>query len=115
MTISASASKEDDYANELYPDIAAVASVYGDAGGKYAAFLTRAEPQFAQEGFYLWDQPFAEEEGLVPGHSSPSPSPGATSDSTAKSATKDNGASRTVECYGLITFILGFCLYINLI
>jgi hypothetical protein len=98
MTISPNASNESNYAAELYPNIAAVASVYGDLDGTYAAFLSQAERQFAQEAFYLWDQPFAEKEGLTLG-------PG----NSAKNATNDSGTTpRTVTHYGLVTLIWGF-------
>jgi hypothetical protein len=105
MTISPAASKEDDYAAELYPNIAAVASVYGDSEGKYAAFLKQAESEFAQEAYYFWDQPFAEEEGLavIPSNSGSSSSPGANK--SANESTKNNGGtSRRMASFGLLLF-----------
>jgi len=59
MTIPASVQGEDDYVKELYPNIAAVASVYGDTDGKYLNFLKNAYPGFMAEPFIFWNQPFA--------------------------------------------------------
>lgn len=41
MTIDASSSNETLYANELYPNVAAVATIYGDPSGKYAKYLAK--------------------------------------------------------------------------
>lgn len=60
MTIPAGAN-ETDVITELYPCIAAVASVYGDEGGKYASFLAKAMPNYTDDAYFLWDQPFAGE------------------------------------------------------
>lgn len=57
MTISPAATKENNYANELYPSIAAIASVYGDPDLKYATFLGQRDTQYAQEAYFLWNQP----------------------------------------------------------
>lgn len=68
MTISARTSGETSYASELYPNVAAVASVYGDPEGRYLAYLKMADPTFITQPYMLWDQPFAEAEkgGLPP-------------------------------------------------
>lgn len=58
MTIPSSASKETTYTAELYPSIAAVASIYGDPEGKYAAFLKKGGA-YAVEANFLWNQPLA--------------------------------------------------------
>ncbi|KAF8624700.1 hypothetical protein AX17_007031 [Amanita inopinata Kibby_2008] len=59
MTISASASKEQSYADELYPNVGAVGAIYGDSKGKYVTFLDGAEAGWKSEGWYLWNQPLA--------------------------------------------------------
>ncbi|CAA7263300.1 unnamed protein product [Cyclocybe aegerita] len=95
MTISATDSSETRYAAELYPNIAAVASVYGDPEGKYLAFLKKSYPSFMSEPFILWNQPWAEGEssGLAPA-SRVASSPTSTSRSKAtKSAAADDAAS----------------------
>lgn len=112
MTISAGASGENEAASELYPNIAAVASVYGDADGKYTAFLTQAEPEFSLEAYYLWNQPFAEKEGL---NSAKSKVPSASSSANGRNSTSSiSGASKesstasriaAVGCWGLITSV----------
>jgi hypothetical protein len=59
MTIPASVQGEQNYVRELYPNIAAVASVYGDTDGKYLNFLKNAYPMFMAEPFIFWNQPWA--------------------------------------------------------
>lgn len=89
MTISASESKEDRYAAELYPSIGAVAATYGDADGKYVEFLKQAEPEYADEAWFLWNQPLAG--GVI----EPNTGAATTNDnktSTGKTNTQDNAA-----------------------
>jgi hypothetical protein len=50
----------DELANELYPNIAAVAANYGDPNGKYAAFLASADNTYPAQPYFLWDQPFTD-------------------------------------------------------
>lgn len=89
MTFSPNATNEQDYASELYPSVAAVASTYGDPDGKYAAFLQKVEPHYAAEAFFLWDQP------LVGGYNGSY----SNSQGTSKHGS-DNGAIRVgVETY----------------
>ncbi len=67
MTLRASDSNESAAVDELYPNVAAVASVYGDPTGKYLAFLKKGKAAFMSEPYILWNQPFAlnETSGLV--------------------------------------------------
>jgi hypothetical protein len=67
MAISPSDSGEADYAAELYPNIATVASVYGDPDGKYVDFLSKVYSGYAYEPFFLWNQPLAGGPGGGPG------------------------------------------------
>jgi hypothetical protein len=46
-------------ADEVYPGIAAVASTYGDPGGKYAAFIASGDSQYAAQPYFLWNQPLS--------------------------------------------------------
>lgn len=48
-------------APELYPVIAIVGAVYGDPGGKYAKELAARDPDYADDAYFLWNQPFAGE------------------------------------------------------
>jgi hypothetical protein len=59
MSISPSDSGESDYAAELYPNVATVASVYGDPDGEYVKYLSKVDPRYAYEPFFLWNQPLA--------------------------------------------------------
>uniref|UniRef100_A0A8H7XTG2 Alginate lyase domain-containing protein n=1 Tax=Psilocybe cubensis TaxID=181762 RepID=A0A8H7XTG2_PSICU len=110
MTLPASTSGETSYTEELYPDVAAVASVYGDPDGKYLAFLKKGDPKFIAQPYIVWNQPFAEQEtgGLPPtntgkGNSGPStPKPKSGSNSSAD-ATSD--AISHVSSSWIITFI----------
>lgn len=88
MTLNASASGESAYVEELYPNVAAVASVYGDPTGKYLAFLKKGEPAFMGEAYILWNQPFAlnETSGLVTNSAVTSASGAVKATSTSKSA-----------------------------
>lgn len=45
---------------ELYPPIAATASIYGDPNGKYAAFLANGEKTYPYEPYFLWNQPLSD-------------------------------------------------------
>jgi hypothetical protein len=47
-------------AGELYPNVADVAAKYGDPNGTYAAFLFQKQPTYAQNPYFLWDQPFSD-------------------------------------------------------
>jgi len=70
MTFSASATKEANSEEEIYPNIAAVASTYGDSDGKYLSFMKKADPDFISQPYILWNQPWAEGEGVVASASS---------------------------------------------
>ncbi|XP_006455104.1 hypothetical protein AGABI2DRAFT_226405 [Agaricus bisporus var. bisporus H97] len=108
MTISPSASHEDNYAQELYLNVAAVASVYGDPDGKYATFLDQKEPQFVQEPFYLWNQPFAMKEGLAAAPNNTKPNNNASNPKNNNSAM----SGRSVNDIGLYTVILSYLVYL---
>jgi len=61
MTLNAASSGEADYTAELYPSVAAIGATYGDADNKYSTFLANGVPgsNYAQEAYFLWDQPLA--------------------------------------------------------
>ena len=49
------------YAAELYPPIAAVASVYGDPGNVYTNFLAKAEGDtYVKDANFFWNQPLSD-------------------------------------------------------
>ncbi|THH00274.1 hypothetical protein EW026_g2231 [Hermanssonia centrifuga] len=51
----------DETASELYPDVAAIASVYGDSGNKYTKYLVAAESkQYVWDANFFWNQPLTD-------------------------------------------------------
>ncbi|KAF9531114.1 chondroitin AC/alginate lyase [Crepidotus variabilis] len=62
MTISPATSSEEEYTSEIYPNVAAVAAIYGDSDGSYLNFVKDGYPDFIEEPFILWDQPWAQDE-----------------------------------------------------
>ncbi|KAJ7290691.1 chondroitin AC/alginate lyase [Mycena rebaudengoi] len=59
MTTDPAAKGEQNVFNEILPNVAAVASVYGDADGTYGKFLAASNFPFADDATFLWDQPLA--------------------------------------------------------
>ncbi|CAK5283568.1 unnamed protein product [Mycena citricolor] len=59
MTTNPNATNENNVTAELYPNIAAVASVYGDPTGKYVGFLKSTGFPYTDDADFLWDQPLA--------------------------------------------------------
>ena len=59
MTTNPSSTGEQDVTAEIYPNVAAIASVYGDPDGKYGKFLNSSGFPYADEPTFLWDQPLA--------------------------------------------------------
>ncbi|CAE6445363.1 unnamed protein product [Rhizoctonia solani] len=62
---------EEEYTKELFPPIAAFASVFGDPDGKYVEFLRKNDPQYPGSAFYLIS-PGLSDSGLLPGLSNSS-------------------------------------------
>ena len=58
MTVSASASHEEEDEEEIYPIIAAVAAVYGDKNNVYLNFVKKSRPEFMRDPYILWNQPW---------------------------------------------------------
>ena len=81
---------KDEPASELFPSVGAGAAVYGDPQGKYAAFLSRSEPDYPSQSWFFWDQPL-NDSGWVRAHATPS----ATGPSTAATSTSKNASTRT--------------------
>ncbi|KAF4602991.1 hypothetical protein EYR38_003395 [Pleurotus pulmonarius] len=93
ITFKASASKEDAYASELNPNVAAVAAEYGDPDGKYAAYLKVNEPDYPAEAWFLWNQPLSDS-GLSAqaSMSGVASSPEPTTSTRPSTGASDNGA-----------------------
>jgi len=51
-------------ATELYPDMAAIAAVFGDrnpsTGATYSSFLASAQQDYPAEPWFFWDQPLSD-------------------------------------------------------
>jgi hypothetical protein len=58
MSISASATDEEDDEEEIYPIIAAVAATYGDKNGNYLKFVKESRPEFMSDPYIIWNQPW---------------------------------------------------------
>ncbi|KAJ6537220.1 chondroitin AC/alginate lyase [Mycena vulgaris] len=65
MTTDPSVKDEQNIVPEIYPNIAAIASVYGDPDGKYVKFLNASGFSYADDATFLWDQPLAGGDLLV--------------------------------------------------
>ncbi|KAJ6550100.1 alginate lyase-domain-containing protein [Mycena capillaripes] len=65
MTIDPAASGEQNDMNEIYPNVAAVASAYGDSDGKYVKFLNARGFPYVDEPTFLWSQPLADGDSLA--------------------------------------------------
>ncbi|KAJ7626085.1 chondroitin AC/alginate lyase [Roridomyces roridus] len=64
MKTDPAATNESNVAIEIYPNVAAVASAYGDAAGAYGSFLNQSASKvvgfnYADDPTFLWDQPLA--------------------------------------------------------
>ncbi|KAG5644276.1 hypothetical protein DXG03_008761 [Asterophora parasitica] len=105
LGLSADATKEGNYTTELYPSIAAIASVYGDPEGKYASFLSNGIPGYAEEAYFLWNQPLAggeqESDALRKLQAT------ATSGSTGPKATGANNAKDNGGVLHTVNWVLG--------
>ncbi|KAF7305632.1 Chondroitin AC/alginate lyase [Mycena chlorophos] len=78
-----------DVVAEIYPNIAAIASTYGDPTGSYVNFLVNSGFPYTDDAFFLWDQP------LASGSSSGSGGAASSSVYAAPSATGPRGAAGT--------------------
>lgn len=80
-----------DAADELYPNVAAVAATYGDPTGKYAAFLANADNQYPAQAYFLWDQPLSDS-NLAAATPSVSVSTAGAAQPTSQTSKTANGA-----------------------
>jgi hypothetical protein len=109
MTIPASVRGEEQYVGELYPNIAAVASVYGDADGKYLNFLKQAYPGFMAEPFIFWNQPWAQNE--TSGNAPASATGQLNSKPTSTSTQKSGALSDKTGAFSFLTTLLSLALF----
>ncbi|KAG9030913.1 hypothetical protein FRB95_003423 [Tulasnella sp. JGI-2019a] len=82
-----------DAPDELYPDVAAIASHFGDPTGKYAAWLAQKDPLYPAEANFFWSQPLGDsglkvtEEQLL--------NPNGTGTSTASGSSATGGSTKS--------------------
>ncbi|KAF8192373.1 alginate lyase-domain-containing protein [Mycena galopus ATCC 62051] len=96
MTVNPATTHEQAITAEIYPNVAAIASAYGDPDGKYVKFLNASGFAYADDATFLWDQPLAGGDSLETtssGASGPSAPPGAGAPPGASG--KQNGARPT--------------------
>ena len=110
----------DETASEPYPDVAAVAAIYGDPGNKYANWLSSAENStYVSDASFFWDQPLSDNGFAASLTASPSATgAGAANTGTSTVGTKQNGAvgmrvwlsgaewTRWLLFYGASSFVL---------
>lgn len=101
MAQSPAKTGEENYLPEMYPNVASAASIYGDADGKYLAFMKSSfGPNYISQPFILWNAPFAsgETSGQIPSTLSAGTPKPTTSNHTSSSS------SSTANC--LNTFLV---------
>ncbi|CAE6450933.1 unnamed protein product [Rhizoctonia solani] len=100
MGFAAAQSNETGYNAELYPNVAAVAAIYGDPEGNYSKWLASRDASFPGQPYFLWDQPLSNA-GLIgaPASSANSSTPNTTGGSSGSS---HNAGSRVEYVKGLV-------------
>jgi len=94
-----------DTADELYPDIAAIAATYGDPDGKYAAFLANGDNQYPAQPYFLWDQPLSDSNLAAATPTAGGPLPSSSSSSKQSGALAMFPASSTVSYSPLVLWL----------
>ena len=97
----------EDAAYELYPNVAAVASIYGDAGETYAQWLSGKEEEYPEEPYFLWDQPFSDEGWVEANFKSAESSSGGSGNGTSSTTQTDGAASPVANVLGTLFAIAG--------
>lgn len=88
MTISPTG--EEDYTLELFPPLAAVASVYGDPDGKYAAWLKSKDATYPSNAWYMLSPGLSDSGLTMP---SPTTSTGSPASTGGAGSNNNNGAA----------------------
>ncbi|GJJ06835.1 hypothetical protein Clacol_001031, partial [Clathrus columnatus] len=57
MNISPELTNETTHIDEIFPDVAAIAAVYGDSSNRYMDFLRFKAPEYTKQPYYFWYQP----------------------------------------------------------
>ncbi|KAF8179734.1 alginate lyase-domain-containing protein [Mycena galopus ATCC 62051] len=100
MTVNPAATTEQNVTAEIYPNVAAVASAYGDPDGQYTRFLNASGFAYADDATFLWDQPLAGGDTLGETNStSASNSRNASNPTNASDPTNSSGSSGATGKY----------------
>lgn len=100
---------DDEGPTEAYPNIAAIASQYGDADGKYASFLASKEKTYPGQAWFFWNQPLSDSGlqvhiddtgNILAGPGSSTNSASSSSATGSSNGNKNNGASSSVSSSG---------------
>jgi hypothetical protein len=112
MAQSPAKTDEETYLPEMYPNVASAASIYGDADGKYLAFMNSTfGPDYISQPFILWNAPFAS--GETSGQISSTASTGMPKPTTSNhisSASTSNANCMDTFFATLLAFLFA-CLY----
>ncbi|KAJ7203101.1 chondroitin AC/alginate lyase [Mycena pura] len=65
MATDPAATNETDVTAEIYPNVAAIASAYGDPAGKYVRFLNASGFVYTDDPTFLWDQPLSGGDAVI--------------------------------------------------
>ncbi|KAJ7507089.1 chondroitin AC/alginate lyase [Mycena galericulata] len=106
MTVNPNTSGEGDAVAEIYPNIAAVASTYGDPDGKYVAFLKAGFPEYAWDADFLWDQPLAG--GAIVTASASNGTKGTSGTGTSSASTHRGFEALSVAIVPLLVAVVGW-------
>ncbi|KAG9100714.1 hypothetical protein FS749_013403 [Ceratobasidium sp. UAMH 11750] len=92
---------EEDYTLELFPPLAAVASVYGDPDGKYAAWLKSKDPTYPSNAWYMLSPGLSDSGLTMPSPTASAGTPGSTG---GAGSNNNNGAvgSRASGVLGVV-------------
>ncbi|KAJ7734765.1 chondroitin AC/alginate lyase [Mycena maculata] len=107
MTVNPNTHGEGDDVAEIYPNIAAIASTYGDPNGTYVAFLKAGFPEYAWDADFLWDQPLAGD-GVVTTSNSTGSGSGSGSGKSAASTHRGLGVLSAAILALLVGAVVGW-------
>ncbi|CAE7181175.1 unnamed protein product [Rhizoctonia solani] len=110
MTFTATQSGGTGYDAELYPNVVAVATIYGDTDDKYSKWLASRDTSFPGQPSFLWNQPLSNA-GLsgAPSSSSNYSTPNTIGGSSGSSNYVGNRVESGKEIAWLGSFSLAFC------
>ncbi|CAE6378294.1 unnamed protein product [Rhizoctonia solani] len=103
MTFTVAQSNETAYDAKLYPNVAAVAAVYGNPDDKYSKRLASRDTSFPGQPYFLWGQPLSN--AGLPG--APASGDNSSTPNTTDGNTGSNNAGKQAGC-GMRLWFGGF-------